>query len=179
MNSCRRKRPAERCATSSFYTDLVPGLRVLRSRFSWLSPDVCRASVAPAMSECKMDRNSDVSPHPIDVHVGRRIRRRRWLVGLTQADLGRAVGLAPQQIHKYESGVNRVSASRLVELAHALHTSASYFFDEMGIDDDLPLDNQDIWTERETMLLLRAFARMSGPARRQLLGLLRDIQTRR
>jgi len=58
--------------------------------------------------------------HHVDVHVGQRIRRRRWMVGMTQQQLGEAVGIKFQQIQKYETGMNRVSASRLYEISKAL-----------------------------------------------------------
>ncbi len=71
-------------------------------------------------------------PNPIDVHVGARIRLRRTLLGISQVALAEAIGLTFQQVQKYEKGVNRVSASRLVDLANALDVSIPYFFDEMS-----------------------------------------------
>ena len=59
-------------------------------------------------------------PHPIDVHVGFRVRLRRNLLGMSQEKLGRAIGLTFQQIQKYERGVNRDAASRLFNLSRAL-----------------------------------------------------------
>ena len=58
--------------------------------------------------------------HPVDVHVGKRIRHRRWLVGMTQQQLAEKVVIKFQQIQKYETGMNRVSASRLWDIAFAL-----------------------------------------------------------
>lgn len=68
--------------------------------------------------------------HPVDVHVGQRIRYRRWAIGKTQQDVADAVGIKFQQIQKYETGANRVSASRLFDIAHYLVTPVSFFFDE-------------------------------------------------
>jgi transcriptional regulator with XRE-family HTH domain len=68
-------------------------------------------------------------PHPTDKHVGSRVRMRRMMVGLSLAQLGRALGLSYQQVQKYENGQNRVSASRLKEIGHILGASASFFFD--------------------------------------------------
>jgi len=68
--------------------------------------------------------------HPVDVHVGQRIRYRRWTIGKTQQDVADAVGIKFQQIQKYETGANRVSASRLFDIAHCLVTPVSFFFDE-------------------------------------------------
>lgn len=67
--------------------------------------------------------------HVVDVHVGQRIRHRRWTVGMTQQQLADAVGIKFQQIQKYETGANRVAASRLWEMAEALDVSPAYFFD--------------------------------------------------
>ena len=71
-------------------------------------------------------------PNPIDVHVGARIRLRRTLLGISQERLADAIGLTFQQVQKYEKGTNRVSSSRLVDLANTLDVSIPYFFDEMS-----------------------------------------------
>lgn len=71
--------------------------------------------------------------HPVDEFVGQRLRHRRWLVGMTQQQLGEAVGIKFQQIQKYESGVNRVSASRLWDISRALSVPVSFFFE--GLQD--------------------------------------------
>ena len=68
----------------------------------------------------------------IDVHLGRKLRRRRRLLGLTQEDLAQACGVRFQQIQKYECGANRMLASRLWQLAQALDAPVSYFFE--GLD---------------------------------------------
>ncbi|MET4684013.1 transcriptional regulator with XRE-family HTH domain [Brevundimonas faecalis] len=65
----------------------------------------------------------------IDLHLGRRLRRRRRLLGLTQQQLAVQVGVRFQQVQKYECGANRISAARLWELAEALETPVSYFYD--------------------------------------------------
>ena len=69
--------------------------------------------------------------HPVDIHVGARLRQRRHLVGLSQSKLSESVGLTFQQIQKYERGTNRISSSRLYEFAKVLAVPVSYFFDEM------------------------------------------------
>ena len=68
----------------------------------------------------------------IDLHLGRRLRRRRRLLGLTQQQLAVQVGVRFQQIQKYECGANRISAARLWELAEALGTPVSYFYDGLS-----------------------------------------------
>lgn len=72
--------------------------------------------------------------HAVDIHVGQRIRRQRWLTGTGQQQLAEAVGVRFQQIHKYESGANRVSASRLWDIARVLDVPVSYFFE--GLDSE-------------------------------------------
>lgn len=72
------------------------------------------------------------APHPIDVHVGSRLRLRRLMLGLSQTQLANRVGLTFQQIQKYERGGNRIGASRLYELAESLDVPVSYFFDDMA-----------------------------------------------
>jgi transcriptional regulator with XRE-family HTH domain len=69
--------------------------------------------------------------HPIDAHVGARVRQRRTVLGMNQFKLGHAVNLSFQQIQKYERGSNRISSSRLFEFAKVLRVPVSYFFDEM------------------------------------------------
>lgn len=70
-------------------------------------------------------------PHPVDVHVGLRLRMRRAQVGMSQPILGEKLGITFQQIQKYERGANRVSASMLYEIATALQTEIAYFFEDM------------------------------------------------
>ena len=72
--------------------------------------------------------------HPVDVHVGKRVRHRRWMVGMTQQQLGDKVGIKFQQIQKYETGMNRISASRLWDIAHAMDVPISFFFE--GLEDE-------------------------------------------
>jgi transcriptional regulator with XRE-family HTH domain len=72
------------------------------------------------------------SPAAIDDHVGARIRDRRIMLGLTQHQLGEMIGVTYQQAHKYECGINRVSASRLYEIARALNAPIAYFYEGLG-----------------------------------------------
>src|SRR5580704_10009108 len=74
-------------------------------------------------------------PNPIDVHVGKRIRMRRLLLGMNQETLATALGLTFQQVQKYEGGANRVSASRLSAMADILDVPISYFFSDLQTDD--------------------------------------------
>src|SRR5690349_23934572 len=68
----------------------------------------------------------------IDVHLGRRLRRRRRLLGLTQQQLASACGVRFQQIQKYECAANRMSAARIWQLAQILEVPVSYFYEGLG-----------------------------------------------
>jgi len=70
------------------------------------------------------------SANPIDRHVGARIRMQRMVRGLSQTELGKAVGVTFQQVQKYEKGVNRVGASRLQQIANVLKVKPDFFFEE-------------------------------------------------
>jgi transcriptional regulator with XRE-family HTH domain len=76
-----------------------------------------------------MAKDTDTAPNPVDVHVGLRIRLRRKELGVSQEKLAEAIGLTFQQVQKYERAANRVSASKLYEMARALDTSTAYFFE--------------------------------------------------
>ena len=78
------------------------------------------------------DPEADRAPNPIDLHVGLRIRLRRRELGVSQEKLADSIGLTFQQVQKYERAANRVSASKLWEMARALKTSIAYFFEGLG-----------------------------------------------
>jgi transcriptional regulator with XRE-family HTH domain len=77
------------------------------------------------MEDLKTRQNGD----GVDAHVGERIRARRTELGLTQEELGSGLGISYQQIQKYETGANRISAGRLYEIANALDIGIAYFFE--------------------------------------------------
>src|ERR1700730_5505382 len=97
-------------------------------------------------------------PDPIDQHVGGQLRLRRAQSGMTQAELGAKVGLSFQAVQKYETGENRISASRLYQLARILDVSMSYFFEglaETGRGDDAA-GASDL-TRKEASMVLGAY----------------------
>ncbi len=110
-------------------------------------------------------------PHPVDVHVGQRIRVRRTLRGMSQEQVAEALGLTFQQLQKYEKGSNRVSASRLFELSKILDVPESYFFAEMPTNPKgrnratvATSDNEfDPMIKRETLEFVRAYYRIKDP----------------
>lgn len=95
--------------------------------------------------------------NPIDAHVGKRIRHRRWMVGLTQQQLAERVGIKFQQIQKYETGMNRVSASRLWNIAETLGVPISFFFE--GLDDtrESATSESGFLLDREASNLVRTY----------------------
>ena len=125
-------------------------------------------------------------PNPIDVHVGRRLRLRRTLLGMSQERLGQLLGLTFQQIQKYERGVNRIGSSRLYELGQILDVPVSFFFDDMpdgeeahelfapGLAEE-PAEfafdeaRESRFDKRETLELVRAYNRIADPVVRKRL----------
>lgn len=118
----------------------------------------------------------------IDLHVGKRLRRRRRLLGLTQQTLAEEVGIRFQQIQKYECGANRVSAARLFELSEALSVPIQYFYEGLGSNDPLSGDVDpdviapDVLSRKETMDLVRAYYAMDDAPRKHLLDLAKSLE---
>jgi transcriptional regulator with XRE-family HTH domain len=122
--------------------------------------------------------------HPVDVHVGKRVRHRRWMVGMTQQQLGDIVGIKFQQIQKYETGMNRISASRLWDIAQALGVSISFFFE--GFDEDesvaevaaaaaADVQRGDLLADKEALELVRSYYAIPEAQRRRLFDLARVL----
>lgn len=119
-------------------------------------------------------------PHKVDTHVGQRIRQRRWLTGMTQQRLAELVGIKFQQIQKYETGANRVSASRLWDIADALSVDVSFFFEGLKNDADktgeppkkVPVD---VTGDKEAMDLIRSYYSIPEDQRRRLFELARVL----
>lgn len=112
--------------------------------------------------------------HPVDVHVGKRIRHRRWMVGMTQQQLAEQVGIKFQQIQKYETGMNRVSASRLWEISETLDVPVDHFFEGLK-EDAATVEGQDFLADKEAMELIRAYYAMPENQRRRLFDLARVL----
>ncbi|HTX51158.1 MAG TPA: helix-turn-helix transcriptional regulator [Caulobacteraceae bacterium] len=123
-------------------------------------------------------------PNPVDLHVGARIRMRRRMQNVSQERLAAALGLTFQQVQKYERGANRVSASKLYEIASTLQAPISYFFD--GLDDPTGDGAPSVGSDEQTVHaflmttegldLARGFARIPrGRVRRRILELIRAL----
>lgn len=115
----------------------------------------------------------------VDRHVGEKIRQRRTLLGLTQEQVAAALDISYQQVQKYETGANRVSAGRLYEIAQELDTDVAFFFD--GLDEDAPVDQMPHGgRNRTTIELVRNFSEISDPViRNAVSGLVRSLNERR
>jgi transcriptional regulator with XRE-family HTH domain len=114
-------------------------------------------------------------PHPVDRHVGLRIRMRRKEIGVSQERLAEALGITFQQVQKYERGANRVSASKLWEIATALRTPVGYFYEGLNAGEPSARDAaqaQDFMLSSDGIELMSAFPRILEPAvRRKLVEL--------
>jgi transcriptional regulator with XRE-family HTH domain len=126
--------------------------------------------------------------HPIDAHVGSRVRLRRTLLGLSQQKLGSSLGLTFQQIQKYERGTNRIGASRLFELSKILNVPMSFFFEDIKsrdssgrhhlADPESKFEHQFL-SRRETLELVRAYYRITdSEIRKRVFEVVKSIANR-
>jgi transcriptional regulator with XRE-family HTH domain len=120
----------------------------------------------------------------IDLHLGKRLRRRRRLLGLTQQQLAGACGVRFQQIQKYECGANRISAARLWQLSEALEVPVGYFYDGLGDAARLEVspeirsergESGEMLARKETLDLIRAYYQLGERPRRRLLDLAKSL----
>ncbi|MBX9726448.1 MAG: helix-turn-helix transcriptional regulator [Rickettsiales bacterium] len=118
-------------------------------------------------------------PHPVDIHVGRRLRLKRTFLGLSQEAVGKQIGVTFQQIQKYERGINRMGASRLYDFSKALGVQIAYFFEGFGdcvMEDGTMMvaaepnaasfEHENV-NNRETLEVMRAYYRIKNPAVRK------------
>jgi len=130
--------------------------------------------------------------HAVDVHIGKRLRQRRTLLGMSQTKLGEAVGLTFQQVQKYERGSNRTSSSRLFEFAKVLDVPVPYFFDDMPanalagrpmsrrgrgglVETDTP-PVEDPFVKREALQLVRAYYKIrEGRVRQRITKMIKVL----
>ncbi|MDR3425362.1 MAG: helix-turn-helix transcriptional regulator [Alphaproteobacteria bacterium] len=150
-----------------------------------------------AKNKIKKTELRSENPDPVDIHVGARLRMRRNLVGLSQEQLGKSLGLTFQQIQKYERGINRMGSSRLFQIAKTLSIPVSYFFEDLpstlgataqqgfAESGQEPLEggsasehqsDYDILRRRETLELIRAYYRIQdSKQRRKVYELIRSM----
>ena len=111
---------------------------------------------------------AEYGPDPVDVHVGRRVRLRRTLLGMSQMDLGKALGLTFQQVQKNERGLNRIGASRLYQLSLVFGVPVSDLFE--GIEKSSSAwSPDDVMLKTETLKFVRAYYRIRDPKVREAL----------
>ncbi len=112
-------------------------------------------------------------PDPIDAHVGPRIRKRRTLLGISQAKLGEFLGITFQQVQKYETGTNRIGAGRLYRISRILEVPIGFFYegyeegDKTKAGSDAAADPLSAIDDRHLLEALRAFSRIRDPELRQ------------
>ena len=146
------------------------------------------------MSEKSVDKNYRVTNNnAVDVHVGKRIRLRRTLLGMSQEQLGVALNITFQQVQKYERGANRVSASRLWDISQIIDVPISYFFEDMsdstvrssprkvatGNAGEVIVDEiKDPMARRETLELVRTYYSIEhAHVRRRIADMVKAIAT--
>ena len=125
-----------------------------------------------------------MAQHPVDVHVGRRLRSRRTMLGMSQENLGDAVGVTFQQIQKYERGLNRIGSSRLYEFSRALNVPVAFFFEEFYDEEtgssevaegQFPFEYEKL-ANKEVLSLVRSYCSISNRlVRKKILALVRSL----
>jgi transcriptional regulator with XRE-family HTH domain len=127
-------------------------------------------------------RIQEEGPSPVDIHVGARVKNRRLMLGLSQEALAQLIGLTFQQVQKYERGTNRISVSRLMDIAKALRAPIDYFLEGVaasagkkpalkGVSDNKQATLEgDITVKRDVLELVRAYQSIKAPElKKQLL----------
>ncbi|AQR60445.1 transcriptional regulator [Brevundimonas sp. LM2] len=120
-------------------------------------------------------------PHPVDRHVGRRVCEKRISLGYNQSDLGRALGLTFQQVQKYEKGANRISASKLWDIARFFKVDVAYFFQglaeaQSGVaEGNGPVFDHDYPSTRYTIEMARLAPQLSSRQQKLALDLMREM----
>ena len=130
-----------------------------------------RGAEANPPSTASPPRRSSGRTQDIDRYVGARIRERRIMLGLTQQQLADLIGVTYQQAHKYERGINRVSAGRLFEVAQVLSVPVNYFFDGLDQDNDRAISPR----ERMCLELARNFAQIPNERHQEALSQLARV----
>ena len=146
-------------------------------------------------TEDSIERNFRITNNnAIDMHVGKRVRLRHTLLGMSQEQLGTELNITFQQVQKYERGANRISASRLWDIGQILDVPISYFFDDMSQDTTKSsprricrggeVVNQngdqlrDPMARRETLELVRTYYTIEKPiVRKRISEMVKSIAT--
>jgi len=130
-----------------------------------------------------------MSAHPVDIHVGKRLRFRRSILGMSQQELGKSVGVTFQQVQKYERGLNRIGSGRLYDISVVLDVPVNFFFDDMDGKSGIALVpgfaekggdkfKKEELSSKETLGLVRAYYKISDPKiRKKVLGLIKAMSS--
>ena len=146
------------------------------------------------MADSTLDKNFRITNNnAVDVHVGKRVRLRRTLLGMSQEQLGASLNITFQQVQKYERGANRISASRLWDISQILDVEISYFFDDMTDDtmrssprrvsrgESIDFDDynmRDPMARRETLELVRTYYSIERPkVRKRIAEMVKSLAT--
>lgn len=124
------------------------------------------------MARAKRRTVQEFGAHPVDVYVGQRVRMRRVMCGLSQTALANRIGLTFQQLQKYESGMNRISASKLWLIAQELDAPVQWFFTDAVVGKS---PTAEFGTKRETLELVRNFMNIPAESRKHFLALARSV----
>lgn len=124
-----------------------------------------------------------MEPHPVDIHVGKRLRSRRTLLGMSQEEIGDAVGITFQQVQKYERGLNRIGSSRLYQFSCLLGVGVAYFFEDFKeeikenvMSEDTVSFEHEHFNNKEVLTLVRAYYGISDPqVRKKILSLVKSL----
>lgn len=111
-------------------------------------------------------------PVSVDVHVGQRVRQRRWMLGMTQKQLGDKIGIRLQQVRRFEAATNRLSARGMWDIAKALEVPVAFFYE--GLDGQAPDVGEmrgEILTDGEALELLHVYYKIPLNQRRSLFDL--------
>jgi transcriptional regulator with XRE-family HTH domain len=124
------------------------------------------------MVRAKRRTVQEFGAHPVDVYVGQRVRMRRVMCGLSQTALANRIGLTFQQLQKYESGMNRISASKLWLIAQELDAPVQWFFTDAVVGKS---PTAEFGTKRETLELVRNFMNIAPESRKHFLSLAKSV----
>ncbi len=114
----------------------------------------------------------EFGPRPVDAHVGGRVRAGRTLIGMSQTELGKHVGLTFQQIQKYEKGMSRIAASRLWQFSLILGQPISWFFEGIG---ERKRKDDDLLAKRETLQLVRYLSACDPDVQKHLAAMINAV----
>lgn len=121
---------------------------------------------ASSVGESASDDRHSHRANAADHHVGSRIRERRVMMGLSQQQLAKMIGVTYQQAHKYERGLNRISAGRLFEIAQVLGVPVSWFFEGLAEGETQEMSHR----QRMCLELARNFALIDNEKHQEALS---------